>query len=76
MIAPPVTRARPGPQAALSLARDHALITLGWDKVASFVDPANARSIALMMAVGATRDAEVERALPGTRVYRHTIGGT
>ncbi len=55
----------------------HAYDTLGWDTVVSYIDPDNARSIALAERLGATLDTQ---ATPPTRkdpdatdalVYRH-----
>jgi len=58
---------------AVIAARHHAFTTLGWTTAVSYIDPDNARSIALAERVGAIRD----RAAPTPpfdtpcRVYRH-----
>ena len=60
---------------AACAARDHAFDTLGWDTAVSYIDPANARSIALADRLGAVRDAGA--AHPGHApclVYRHSRG--
>lgn len=57
---------------AAAAARDHAFRDLGWDTAVSYIDPDNARSIALAERLGATRDDRA--AHPGDRpchVYRH-----
>ncbi len=57
---------------AAAAARDHAFHDLGWDTAVSYIDPENARSIALAERLGATRDANAAR--PGDEpvlVYRH-----
>lgn len=59
---------------AASAARDHAFTALGWDGAVSYIDPANARSIALAERLGATRDAQATTPF-GDRpclVYRHS----
>lgn len=57
---------------AARAARDHALGTLGWQSVVSYIAPGNARSIRLAERLGARRDAAAEAALgDGTLVYRH-----
>ncbi|MBY6159830.1 GNAT family N-acetyltransferase [Mameliella alba] len=57
---------------ALQAVRTHAFETLGWDSVASFVDPDNTRCISLMTRLGARRDAEAEAKLTDdTLVFRH-----
>lgn len=60
-------------EAALA-ARDHMARDLGWTTVASFIDPENARSIALAQRLGAV----LERIDPGTikpfGVWRHPMG--
>lgn len=62
---------------AAQAARAHAFGTLGWDTAVSYIDPANARSIALAERLGArpdpaaaTPDADTE-----CRVYRHPRPG-
>lgn len=61
-------------EAALAV-RAYAFDTLGWDTLVSYIDPENARSIALAKRLGATLDPDA--ALPdlpdwdGTLVYRH-----
>lgn len=55
-------------------ARAHAFRDLGWDTAVSYIDPANARSIALAERLGATRDRDA--AWPGEKpllVYRHPV---
>jgi len=60
---------------AAQAVRSYAYGTLGWDTAVSYIDPENARSIALAERLGCTRDPEA--ALPdlpdweGTLVYRH-----
>ena len=57
---------------AAARARQHAFDDLGWDTAVSYIDPQNARSIALAERLGATRDDGA--AHPGTDpclVYRH-----
>jgi RimJ/RimL family protein N-acetyltransferase len=58
---------------AASAARDHAFGVLKWDTAVSYIDPANDRSIALALRLGARRDTEA--AIPDpeetTLVYRH-----
>lgn len=52
---------------------DHVFGTLGWDSVVSYIDPGNARSIAVARRLGAARDPAAEAALGGVDfVYRHT----
>ena len=51
---------------------DHAYDVLGWDTIVSYIDPANARSIALAERLGATLDeAAATPKDDGTLVYRH-----
>ena len=52
---------------------DHAFGPLGWDSVVSYIDPANARSIALAERLGASLDPQAPQPKPGahTLVYRH-----
>ncbi len=58
-------------EAALAV-RDWAARELGLTGLVSYIDPGNARSIALAERLGATRDAKAEAAFDdGTCVYRH-----
>lgn len=58
---------------------DHAYAALGWDSVVSYIDPANARSIALAERLGATLDENAtppvpirkDPEAPESLVYRH-----
>ncbi|AVO36838.1 GNAT family N-acetyltransferase [Pukyongiella litopenaei] len=57
---------------AATAARGYAYDVLGWDTAVSYIDPANARSIALAERLGAVRDPQA--AAPGDApclVYRH-----
>lgn len=56
---------------AARVARVHAFVDLGWARPVSYIDPANARSIALAERLGAVRDRDA--AAPGADdlVYRH-----
>ncbi|MDJ0821670.1 MAG: GNAT family N-acetyltransferase [Paracoccaceae bacterium] len=57
---------------ALEAALEHAFTTLRWPSVVSYVDPGNARCIALMERMSAARDATAEAELnDGTFVFRH-----
>ncbi len=58
---------------AAMAARDHVFGTLGWDTAVSYIDPANDRSIALALRLGAVRDTEAAIPHPEepTLVYRH-----
>ncbi|HHB80156.1 MAG TPA: N-acetyltransferase, partial [Aliiroseovarius sp.] len=57
---------------AASAARDHAFTTLGWDTAVSYIDPENARSIALAERLGATLDpSATQPAEFDCLVYRH-----
>ncbi len=58
---------------AASAARDYAFGPLGWDTAVSYIDPANDRSIALALRLGAKRDTEAAFPHPEepTLVYRH-----
>lgn len=56
---------------AASAARDFAFRDLGWETAVSYIDPENARSIALAERLGATRDASVSGPHPEDLVYRH-----
>lgn len=62
---------------AACAARDHAFGVLGWDTAVSYIDPPNARSIALAERLGAVRDHAAET--PGHEhevlVYRHPNPG-
>lgn len=59
-------------QEALDAARAHAFDALDWPSVVSFVDPGNARCIALMTRMGAVRDDALEaRFDDGTLAFRH-----
>lgn len=49
----------------------HAYGTLGWDTAVSYIDPANARSIALAERLGAVRDSSAPRPHSEDLVYRH-----
>jgi len=57
-------------EAALAT-RDYAYRTLGWTTAVSYIDPENARSIALAQRLGATLDADADRVDPEDLVYRH-----
>jgi RimJ/RimL family protein N-acetyltransferase len=57
-------------EAALA-ARDYAYDTLGWTTAVSYIDRANAASIALARKLGCTEDPEAERWDPADAVYRH-----
>ncbi|PWK58435.1 GNAT family N-acetyltransferase [Silicimonas algicola] len=60
---------------------DHAYRVLGWDTVVSYIDPRNARSIALARRLGAQRDDDAtppmrrEADLPAALVFRHPVPG-
>jgi RimJ/RimL family protein N-acetyltransferase len=58
---------------AARAARRHAFGTLGWDTAVSYIDPDNARSIALAERLGATRDrtARMPHWDKPCLVYRH-----
>jgi RimJ/RimL family protein N-acetyltransferase len=60
---------------AAQAARAWAYGTLGWTTAVSYIDPANARSIALARRLGATRDPEaplIDGYTPeNTLVFRH-----
>lgn len=58
---------------AVSAARDFAFGTLGWTTAVSYIDPANARSIALARRLGARLDPGATRlpVAPGAQVWRH-----
>ncbi len=57
---------------AATAARDHAFETLGWESVVSYIDPGNARAIALARRLGAKPDGEIAGPDGDTsRVFRH-----
>lgn len=56
---------------AAAAAREHVFRDLGWDTAVSYINPANARSIALAERLGAVRDPEAARPDPADLVYRH-----
>lgn len=58
---------------AAAAARDHAFRDLGWTTAVSYIDPANARSIALAERLGAVRDPAAAHPHPDEPclVYRH-----
>ena len=57
---------------AASAVRSHAFGPLGWPTAVSYIDPANARSIALAQRLGATLDPTAVAPEPGgALVYRH-----
>lgn len=60
---------------AATAARDFAFTTLGWSSVVSYIDPPNARSIALAERLGATPDPDAASPTPGDLVYRHHKAG-
>jgi RimJ/RimL family protein N-acetyltransferase len=49
----------------------HAFRDLGWDTAVSYIDPDNARSIALAERLGARPDPDARPNEPGLLVYRH-----
>lgn len=57
-------------EAAAAL-RDWAFGQLGLETLVSYVDPSNARSIAVAERLGASLDADADRTDPGDLVYRH-----
>jgi RimJ/RimL family protein N-acetyltransferase len=57
-------------EAAAAL-RDWAAQALGLDRLVSYIDPANARSIAVAERLGAVRDLHAATQDPGDVVYRH-----
>ena len=60
---------------AASAARNHAFETLGWSTVASYIDPGNARAIALALRLGAVPDGEILGSDgTATRIFRHVRG--
>lgn len=56
---------------AAEAARRHAYDVLGWTTAVSYIDPANARSIALAERLGAVEDAHARRVHADDLVYRH-----
>ncbi len=56
---------------AAKAGRAYAYNTLGWSTAVSYIDPENARSIALAERLGAVRDDEAARPHPEDLVYRH-----
>jgi len=56
---------------AARAAIDHAFRDLGWTTAVSYIDPDNARSIALAERLGAARDAAAPAPGPGDLVFRH-----
>jgi len=62
---------------AAKAARDFAFLSLGWDTAVSYIDPENARSIALAERLGAVldNDAAVPHPDEPTLVYRHPNPG-
>lgn len=54
---------------------DHAFGPLGWDTAVSYIDPENARSIALAGRLGARHDPATVPNQPGLLVYRHAPPG-
>ncbi|WP_245615411.1 GNAT family N-acetyltransferase [Muricoccus aerilatus] len=59
---------------AATVLRDWAHEALGLDSLVSYVDPKNARSIALAERIGATVDPQALGQDPGDLVYRHRAG--
>jgi RimJ/RimL family protein N-acetyltransferase len=60
---------------AAQAARSHAFDVLGWETAVSYIDPDNARSIALAERLGAVRDTEAAVFDEGDLVYRHPAPG-
>ena len=58
-------------QEAARAALDHAFRALGWETAVSYIDPGNARSIALAERLGAVRDPRAAAPGGGGLVYRH-----
>lgn len=56
---------------AVPVIRAHVYDHLGWTTAVSYIDPANARSIALAERLGATRDYAARGPDPSDLVYRH-----
>ena len=55
----------------MSRLRRHAYEDLGWQTAVSYIDPDNARSIALAARLGCIRDDHAPRVHPEDLVYRH-----
>jgi RimJ/RimL family protein N-acetyltransferase len=53
----------------------HVFRTLGWNTAVSYIDPGNARSVALADRLGARHDPDAAKADPTDLVYRHSPGG-
>ena len=62
-------------EAAVAL-RDWAARTLGLDRLVSYIDPENIRSIAVAERLGASLDPGAAKQDPGDLVYRHRAGTT
>lgn len=60
---------------AASAALTHAFDTLGWTTLVSYIDPANARSIALARRLGGLPDGEITDDGETTLVYRYVREG-
>jgi RimJ/RimL family protein N-acetyltransferase len=60
-------------EAAAAL-RDWAARTLGLDRLVSYIDPTNVRSIAVAERLGAVLDPDAPKQDPGDLVYRHRVG--
>ncbi len=56
---------------AMLCLRRHAYQDLGWQTAVSYIDPANARSIALAKRLGCTLDSDALRNHPDNLVFRH-----
>ena len=61
---------------AAEAARDWAFGTRGLSTLVSYIDPENARSIAVAERLGATRDSQARAMDPEDFVYRHRAGAT
>jgi RimJ/RimL family protein N-acetyltransferase len=59
---------------AASALRDWAARALGLDRLVSYVDPQNGRSIAVAERLGAVLDPDAPKQDPGDLVYRHRSG--
>jgi RimJ/RimL family protein N-acetyltransferase len=62
-------------EAAAAL-RDWAARTLGLDRLVSYIDPKNVRSIAVAERLGASLDPGAPPQDPGDLVYRHRVGAS
>jgi RimJ/RimL family protein N-acetyltransferase len=62
-------------EAAAAL-RDWAARTLGLDRLVSYIDPENSRSIAVAERLGAALDPDAPKQDPDDLVYRHHAGST